>query len=84
MRPFRALHFDQRRVPIADAIAPPYDVIGDEERRDLAERSPFNMVHLILPGPGQERHVYDLICAWRRDGVLVLDAEPAYYWLEER
>ena len=84
MRPFRALHFNQERVPIAEAIAPPFDVVGDAERRALADRSPFNMVHLILPGAGGERHVHDLICAWRRDGVLVLDAEPAYYWLEEQ
>jgi uncharacterized protein (DUF1015 family) len=84
VRPFRALHFDQERVPIADAIAPPFDVIGETERRALAQRSPFNMVHLILPGPGQEPHVHEQICAWRRDGVLVLDAEPAYYWLEEQ
>ena len=84
VRPFRALHFDQARVPIAEAIAPPFDVIGEAERQTLADRSPFNMVHLILPGAGEERHVHDLICAWRRDGVLVLDDEPAYYWLEEQ
>ncbi len=84
MRPFRALHFDTDRVPIADAIAPPFDVVGEAERGALADRSPFNMVHLILPQAGGERRVHDQICAWRRDGVLVLDDEPAYYWLEER
>jgi uncharacterized protein (DUF1015 family) len=84
VRPFRALHFDQDRVPIADAIAPPFDVVSDAQARALAARSPFNMVHLILPGPGEERHVHDQICAWRRDGVVVLDDEPAYYWLEEQ
>ncbi len=84
MRPFRALHFDTEKVPIADAIAPPFDVVGDAERRSLADRSPFNMVHLILPGAGGERRVHEQICAWRRDGVLVLDSEPVYYWLEER
>ena len=42
------------------------------------------MVHLILPRPGEERRVHEQICAWRRDGVLVLDDEPAYYWLEEQ
>ncbi len=84
VRPFRALHFDQEKVPIADAIAPPFDVVSDVQARALAARSPFNMVHLILPGPGQERHVHEQICAWRRDGALVLDTEPAYYWLEEQ
>ena len=84
MRPFRALHFDQDQVPIADAIAPPFDVVSEAQARALAARSPFNMVHLILPGPGGEGHVHDQICAWRRDGVLVLDDEPAYYWLEEQ
>jgi uncharacterized protein (DUF1015 family) len=84
VRPFRALHFEQDRVPIADAIAPPFDVVSDTEREALARRSPFNMVHLILPGAGEEGHVHEQLCEWRRDGVLVLDAEPAYYWLEEQ
>jgi len=84
VRPFRALHFDPRRVPIGDAIAPPFDIISEDERAALAARSPYNMVHLILPRRGDEPHVHELLCAWRESGVLVLDDEPAYYWLEER
>jgi uncharacterized protein (DUF1015 family) len=84
VRPFRALHFDPRRVAIGDTIAPPFDVVSVEERSALAARSPYNMVHLILPRRGDEPHVHELLCDWRRDGVLVLDDEPAYYWLEER
>jgi uncharacterized protein (DUF1015 family) len=84
VRPFRALHFDPQRVAIDDAIAPPFDVVSDAERAALAARSPYNMVHLILPRPGDEPHVHELLCAWRREGVLVLDTEPAFYVMEER
>ena len=84
MRPFRALHFDPARVAIDDAIAPPFDVVSDAERSALAARSPYNMVHLILPRRGDEPHVHELLCSWRKEGVLVLDAEPAFYFMEER
>src|SRR5262249_45676273 len=60
VRPFRALHFDPARVAIDDAIAPPFDVVSDAERAALAARSPYNMVHLILPRPGDEPHVHEL------------------------
>lgn len=69
--------------PPADAvIAPPYDVVDDDERRRLAGRHPNNAVRLILPDPAApdpyaaaaaELH------AWRASGVLVAEARPALY-----
>ena len=56
LAPFRALRYDPRRVDIAAVLAPPYDVIDDAQRAELADRSPHNVVRLTLPrddeGPG--------------------------------
>jgi uncharacterized protein (DUF1015 family) len=47
IRPFRALRYD---VPDLEAVvAPPYDVISEEERAEYLARSPYNVVHLTLP-----------------------------------
>ena len=35
--------------PLADLIAPPYDVVDAAERGRLAERSPYNAIHVELP-----------------------------------
>ena len=79
VRPFRALRY---AVPdLARVVAPPYDVISDEERREYLARDPHNIVHLTLPD-SEEQAARDL-AAWRQSGVLVEDDEPAYWWLSQ-
>jgi uncharacterized protein (DUF1015 family) len=79
--PFRALRYDTARAgTLADLVAPPYDVISAEARRDFLARSPYNVVHLTLPD-SEEQAAADL-AAWRRDGVLV-QAEPGYWWVAQ-
>jgi uncharacterized protein (DUF1015 family) len=83
IRPFHALHYAADRVRLADVVSPPYDVIDDDLRRRLLERSPYNVVHLILPEPGGEREAGDTFAAWRREGVVVREPRPCMYWLEQ-
>ena len=68
---------------LADVVSPPYDVIDADLRRRLLERSPYNVVHLILPEPGEEREAGDTFAAWRREGVVVREPRPCMYWLEQ-
>ncbi len=79
-RPFRALHYHPGVVDMDTVLAPPYDVIDDRERDELYARSEFNAVRLIL---SKEEDRYTAagrdLAAWRRDGVLVRDAQPHYY-----
>jgi uncharacterized protein (DUF1015 family) len=80
IRPFRALRY---AVPdLAAVVAPPYDVIGDEQRAGYLARSPHNIVHLTLPD--SEEAAARELAEWRREGVLVEDEEPAYWWLSQR
>ena len=47
--PFRAFRYDATRVGgLRDVIAPPYDVISAAEQAALYDRSPHNVVRLIL------------------------------------
>src|SRR3954471_17282295 len=79
VRPFRALRY---AVPdLAEVVAPPYDVISEEQRQDYLGRSPHNVVHLTLP-ESEEQAARDLT-AWRESGVLAEDPEPAYWWLAQ-
>jgi uncharacterized protein (DUF1015 family) len=69
VRPFRALQYAPPAGPLGSLLAPPYDVISPEERRQLLARSPYNAVRLILPEVGYEE-VATLIASWEGDGVL--------------
>ena len=87
IQPLRALHYDPAVAgPLADLVAPPYDVIDADQRAELAARSPHNVVEIDLPerrGPLRDGR---RACSspGRLDGVLVRDPEPALWALEQR
>ena len=88
LAPFRALRYDPARVDLAHVLAPPYDVIDDVQRRELADRSPHNVVRLTLPrdedGPGSAYdNARETLAQWRAAGVLAPDERPALYVYEE-
>ena len=81
VKPFRALRYDEALAgPLEDLVAPPYDVISDEQRAELRARSPYNVVHLTLPD-SEEEAARDLE-EWRASGVLV-EEPPAVWALEQ-
>ncbi|MFL5925524.1 MAG: DUF1015 family protein [Gaiellaceae bacterium] len=81
VRPFRALRYDPAVAgPLEHLVAPPFDVISDEQRRAYLARSPYNVVHLTLPD-SEERAAADL-ADWRTRGVLVSDDE-LYWWIAQ-
>ena len=68
IQPLRALRYDLDRTGgLQDVVAPPYDVIDDEQRAALEARSPYNVVRIDLPEGGEDR--YDraaaLLAGWR-------------------
>jgi uncharacterized protein (DUF1015 family) len=79
--PFRALRYDSKRVDLASVVAPPYDVIDERHQGVLYERSPHNVVRLIL-NRDTDRHASAAghLADWTRSGLLRRDAEPAL-WL---
>ncbi len=85
VRPLRALHYDLDRVgDPADVVSPPYDVIDPQQRADLAARSPHNVVEIDLPqGEDPYAAAARAFAAWRADGVLVRDEEPAFWVLTQ-
>jgi uncharacterized protein (DUF1015 family) len=78
--PFRALRYSEAAGPLADLIAPPYDVIDDDARRGYLARSPYNVVHLTLPDTPEAAGA--ALADWRARGVLREDDE-ALWWLAQ-
>jgi uncharacterized protein (DUF1015 family) len=77
IKPFRALRYDERQAgPLEDLVAPPYDVIGPEERERYLATSPYNVVHLTLPD--SEAEAGRLFGEWRDQRILVPD--EAGFW----
>ncbi len=90
IEPLRALQYDVARTGgLQDVVAPPYDVIDADERRALQARSPYNVVAIDLPEPDRATatdryaHAAEILDGWRAAGVVVRDAEPALWPLEQ-
>jgi uncharacterized protein (DUF1015 family) len=81
--PLRALRYEPSVAgPLRDLVAPPYDVIDAEERARLAARSPHNVVRIDLPeGDDPYAQAAATLRAWREEGAVVQDAEPALWAL---
>ncbi len=83
--PFRGLRYRPELVPIAQVIAPPYDVITSAERVHLASRHQANAVLVELPeadlSGGRDRYAVatDLFARWQAEGILAADPEPSLY-----
>jgi uncharacterized protein (DUF1015 family) len=83
IRPLNAIHYASD-VALDDVVAPPYDVIDDEQRAALLARSPHNVVEVDLPvGEQPYEHAAETFAAWLEQGVLVRDDEPALWALTQ-
>src|SRR5918997_1553588 len=81
VKPFRAQRYDVATAgPLESLVAPPYDVISDEQRAELLARSPYNVVHLTLPE--SEEAAAATYRDWIRRGILV-DEPPALWALAQ-
>ena len=89
VQPLKALHYNLAAIgDLADVVAPPYDVIDAERRRELLGRSPFNVVELDLPeaaaaGGDPYEHAAETLEEWTLQGILAADREPALWALTQ-
>ncbi|MFO0842705.1 MAG: DUF1015 domain-containing protein [Gemmataceae bacterium] len=88
IRAFRAHRYDLGRVgALGDVVAPPYDVIDADLQQKLYDRSPHNVIRLILnketPADSDSDNRYTRSAAvlrdWLRDDVLVQDSARSLY-----
>ena len=83
IRPLKGIHYAPD-VTLDDVVAPPYDVIDDEQRAALLARSPHNVVEIDLPiGDDPYDHAAETFDQWLQSGVLVRDDEPAIWVLTQ-
>lgn len=83
--PFAGLRYDTGRVDLSLVVAPPYDVIGPEDRARFAARHRANTVVIDVPEPdpraGLDRYANAArhLELWQEEGILVRDRQPSFY-----
>jgi len=88
VKPFKALRFNAGVVgDVGRCIAPPYDVISDEERDGLCRKSRYNIVHITkgktAPSDSAEHNQYtraaEYLQSWVTEGALREDDRDTLY-----
>jgi uncharacterized protein (DUF1015 family) len=88
IRAFRAYRYDLGRVGnLGDVVAPPYDVIDPGLQQALYDRSPYNVIRLILnreePTDSETENRYAraarFLRDWQQGGILTQDSARALY-----
>ncbi|MCF6285014.1 MAG: DUF1015 domain-containing protein [Candidatus Hydrogenedentes bacterium] len=86
---FHGLRYNPATIAnMSDVITPPYDVITPEERTALMQRSPYNLVRLLLPEERDGMDKYEAAAAdlnaWITEGGMVQDENPCIYLLKQQ
>ena len=83
--PFAGVRYDPGRVDLSAVVAPPYDVVGPEDRARLIARHSLNSIRVELP-EGDHRAELDPYAnaarqleQWQEEGILVRDPTPSLY-----
>jgi uncharacterized protein (DUF1015 family) len=88
IRAFRAYRYDLGRVgTLGDVVGPPYDVIDPALQQALYDRSPYNVIRLILnkeePSDTDSNNRYTRAARslreWQQEGILLQDSARAVY-----
>jgi len=90
--PFKGFRYDPSIVDIERVVAPPYDVIGEEECELLHQRHPNNIARLEksreLPDDTPENNKYtragQSLQDWIAQGILKRDEKPSIYVYEQQ
>jgi uncharacterized protein (DUF1015 family) len=88
IRPFQGVRYNQQIITdLASVICPPYDIIGPQLQDELYRSSEYNFVRVEynreLPQDDASDNRYTRACSnitrWLNQGVLKMDAHPAFY-----
>jgi uncharacterized protein (DUF1015 family) len=89
--PFRALRYNLAQVAARDVVTQPYDKITPAMQQAYYQRSPYNLVRIILRLPelfDGEGAVYVNaardFAAWRASGILAQEREPSVFAYSQR
>ena len=91
--PFRAWRYNPFAVSLQDVVTQPYDKISPAMQQAYYDRSPFNLVRIILGLPelfdaDDGENVYTRAArdfrAWRRQGTLTQESEPCVFAYAQR
>ncbi len=88
IKAFKGLRYTEKAGDVKNLCCPPYDIINEEQRRQLIEKDPHNLIRLELPVIGGSediapyREAADTLRSWLKDEIMKRDEEECIYIYE--
>ncbi len=86
--PFKGILYNTRKIQnMADVVAPPFDIISEEEQIQFHKRHPQNIIRLTLgkitendtSTDNRYTRAAEYVNRWLSDDIILLDEKPAFY-----
>lgn len=91
IKSFRAIRYNPEKVNLKDVITEPYDRITPAMQEDYYQRSPYNVVRIILgkddephPEKNKYRRAKLYIDEWLKNGILIRENKKALYIYQQK
>ncbi|WP_353683591.1 DUF1015 domain-containing protein [Thermodesulfovibrio sp. 3907-1M] len=86
IKPFKGIVYNPEKICGDDVMCPPYDIISDELKDVLYNKSPYNIIRIDYgknsPGINKYSLAKEYLDRWLREAILVQDTEPCFYGYE--
>ena len=86
IKAFKPLRYTRKAGRIQNNVCPPYDIVNSELRRELCEKSPYNLIRLELPEGDDNvkyREAKRLLDEFVSKGILEKDQREGIFIYEE-
>jgi len=85
IKPLNGIVYNQDKVRMQDVIAPPYDVITKDYQEKLYEKSPYNIVRIILAkGENRYEDAKRDFENWKKENILVKCEKPSIFYIVQK
>jgi uncharacterized protein (DUF1015 family) len=86
IKPFRGITYNPEKVNPDNIMAPPYDIISEEERANLYQKSIYNIVRIDCAEnkPGQDKYLIarQNLETWLKEKIFMREEKPIFYGYE--
>lgn len=88
IKPFKGLRYTEKAGDIKNLCCPPYDIVGEEEKAALMNKSEYNIIRLELPVIGGSedsspyREAASALRGWLKEEILKRDEKDCLYIYE--
>jgi uncharacterized protein (DUF1015 family) len=91
IQPFKGLRYNPDKIKLEEVISEPYDRITPAMQGDYYQRSPYNIVRIILgkdedreyPEKDKYRRADILLKKWEEEGIFIREDKKALYFYEQ-